>query len=267
MTRDEVLAIIAEARQKCKRANLYGADLCGADLREADLRVANLCGADLRVANLRGASLREANLRGAYLRGAYLREANLYGADLCGANLCGADLRVANLREANLREAYLREANLRRANLRGANLRGADLREADLRVANLCGADLREANLCGADLNGIKTNYLTIGIHPAPEGKLIGWGKKSKHIVKMEIPEDSPRSCATTRKFRCHFADVLEIDGKTTGKIEHSWNGIDIIVYEVGQRVYSGSWDAHRWNECSHGIHFFLTREEAEAWS
>ena len=227
MTREDVLAIVKAARKKNKRANLYGADLCGA----------NLCGANLRGANLCGAYLREA-----YLREAYLREANLRGANLRGANLRGADLR---------------EANLCGANLYGANLCGA----------NLYGADLREAYLCGADLNGIKTNYLTIGIHPAPEGKLIGWGKKSKHIVKMEIPEDSPRSCATTRKFRCHFADVLEIDGKTTGKIEHSWNGIDIIVYEVGQRVYSGSWDAHRWNECSHGIHFFLTREEAEAWS
>ncbi len=247
MTREDVLAIVKAARKKNKRANLYGADLCGADLCGANLCGADLRGAYLREADLREASLREANLRGAYLREANLRGASLRGADLCGANLCGA----------NLRGAYLREANLR----------GADLREADLRVANLCGADLREANLCGADLNGIKTNYLTIGIHPAPEGKLIGWGKKSKHIVKMEIPEDSPRSCATTRKFRCYFADVLEIDGKTTGKIEHSWNGIDIIVYEVGQRVYSGSWDAHRWNECSHGIHFFLTREEAEAWS
>jgi len=192
MTRDEVLAIIAEARQKCERA-------------------------DLRKAELRGA--------------------NLYGADLCEANL--------------------REANLCGADLRKANLRGADLREADLRVANLC----------GADLNGIKTNYLTIGTHPAPEGKLIGWGSKDGRIVKMEIPEDSPRSCSTTRKFRCYFADVLEIDGKTTGKIEHSWNGIDITVYEVGKRVYADSWDANRWNECSHGIHFFLTREEAEAWS
>ncbi len=227
MTREDVLAIVKAARKKNKRANLCGADLCEADLY----------GADLRGADLRGAYLREADLRGANLRGASLREANLREADLRGANLRGASLREANLREADLREA--------------------DLREADLRVANLC----------GADLNGIKTNYLTIGIHQAPEGKLIGWGKKSGHIVKMEIPEDSPRSCSTTRKFRCYFADVLEIDGKTTGKIEHSWNGIDITVYEVGKRVYADSWDANRWNECSHGIHFFLTREEAEAWS
>lgn len=197
MTRDEVLAIVAAAREKNERV-----DLCGADLRKANLR----------------------------------------GTDLC---------------EANLRKADLREANLRKANLCEADLCRADLRDADM----------SEADLRGADLNGIKTNYLTIGIHPAPEGKLIGWGKKYGRIIKMEIPEDSPRSCATTRKFRCHFADVLEIDGKTTGKIEHSWDGSHVTIYEVGKRVYADSWDADRWNECLHGIHFFLTREEAEAWN
>lgn len=66
-----------------------------------------------------------------------------------------------------------------RANLRGANLSGANLRGADL-----CWADLR-----GANLRDTKTNYLTIGIHAAPEGE----------------------------------------------------------------------------NECSHGMHFFFTRKEAEA--
>ncbi len=162
-----------------------------------------------------------------------------------------------------------KRADLRGADLRGANLRGANLCEADLREANLRGANLRGADLRRADLHGIEINYLTIGIHPAPEGKLIGWGSKDGRIVKMEIPEDSPRSCATTRKFRCHFADVLTIDGKTTGRVVHSYSAYSvgvITIYEAGKRVYADSWDADRWNECSHGIHFFLTRQEAEDW-
>ena len=39
-----------------------------------------------------------------------------------------------------------------------------------------------------------------------------------------------------------------------------------VIVYEVGEITHADSWDEDRWNECSHGIHFFLTQEEAEAW-
>ena len=34
-------------------------------------------------------------------------------------------------------------------------------------------------------------------------------------------------------------------------------------IYKVGEIARSDSWDADRWNECSHGIHFFITRDEA----
>ena len=80
MTRADVLAVVAAARAKGERPNLYGADLSGA----------NLYGADLSGANLYGADLCRANLRGADLRGADLYGADLYGADLYGANLSGA---------------------------------------------------------------------------------------------------------------------------------------------------------------------------------
>ena len=33
-------------------------------------------------------------------------------------------------------------------------------------------------------------------------------------------------------------------------------------IYKVGEIVHSDSWDSDRWNECSHGIHFFMTRDE-----
>ena len=52
MTRDEVLRIIKEAREKGDRPNLYGANLYGADLHGADLRGANLSDANLYWADL-----------------------------------------------------------------------------------------------------------------------------------------------------------------------------------------------------------------------
>ena len=68
MTRDEVVRIVREARERGERANLRGTDLSGANLRGTDLsgtdlRWANLSGTDLRWANLRGTDLRWANLR------------------------------------------------------------------------------------------------------------------------------------------------------------------------------------------------------------
>ena len=71
MTRADVLAVVAAARAKGERPNLYGADLSGADLSGADLSGADLCRANLSGANLYGADLRGANLRGADLYGAH----------------------------------------------------------------------------------------------------------------------------------------------------------------------------------------------------
>lgn len=38
------------------------------------------------------------------------------------------------------------------------------------------------------------------------------------------------------------------------------------MVYTVGEMCYPDSWDDNRWNECSHGIHFFVNRQEAVDW-
>ena len=35
------------------------------------------------------------------------------------------------------------------------------------------------------------------------------------------------------------------------------------IVYKVGEIVKPDSFDEDRWNECSHGIHFFINKQDA----
>ena len=186
--------------------------------------------------------------------------ANLRDADLCGANLCGANLYGANLRGANLYDANLRGANLYDANLRGANLCGANLYGADLRGANLCGANLYGTNLYGAK------NVPHIPIACPDTGSFIGWKKIKNYIVKLMIPESARRSSATTNKCRCEYADVLSIENIATGEtideiINNSYQ--PEIKYRVGETVYPDSWDDNRWNECSHGIHFFINRQNA----
>ena len=206
---------------------------------------ANLCGADLY-----GADLRCAVLSGANLYGADLRCADLYGADLRCANLSGADLRCADLYGANLYGAVLRCANLCGANLRCANLSGANLRCAVLRCANLCGAK----------------NTLFIPTY-LPEGEFIGWKKLPNGImVKLKILEDSKRSRANGDKCRCDKALVLEfqnIDGTPSDEKEYVNHNYAECTYKVGEVVYADSWDDNRWNECSHGIHFFIDRQSA----
>ena len=203
--------------------------------------------ADLRCANLRNADLRDANLRCA----------NLSNADLSGADLRDADLRCANLRDADLRDADLRDADLRCADLSDANLRDADLSNADL-----CRADL-----CGASIDQMMWNIYTV-FYPlqCPEsGSYIGYKKASGLVVELEIPADARRSSATSRKCRASKAKVLsitDINGNPAGGQVKS-NYDPNFVYAIGETVEVTDFDDNRWNECSTGIHHFITRAEA----
>ncbi len=204
-----------------------------------------------------------ADLSGANLRDVDLSRATLRGADLSGADLSRADLSRANLRGANLRGATLRGATLRGATLRGADLSDVDLSRADLRGADLCRADLR-----GADLSELVHNEGTAfyALQCPEDGSFIGYKKAHGHIVKLEILADAKRSSATSRKCRCSAAKVISItavNGCENVK-EIASDRDPNFVYRVGEVVRVDYFDDNRWNECSTGIHFFITRSEAE---
>lgn len=193
-----------------------------------------------------------------WMKGTGGERANLRVANLYRADLYRADLRGANLRDADLRDANLRDANLRGADLYDANLYGADLR----------GADLRGADLCGANLRGVRYDERTAfyAMQCPEKGAYIGYKKAGGKIVELEIQEDAKRSSATTRKCRASKAKVLSItsiDGKEHFE-EAKSNYDNSFVYEVGETVEVKDFDENRWNECSAGIHHFITRGEAE---
>ena len=163
-------------------------------------------------------------------------------------------------RGANLRGAYLHGADLYDANLGGADLRGADLRDADL-----YGADLHGANLRGAYLHGAKEiPYIPLAC--PSDGAFIGWKKVHGRLVKLQIQEDARRCSATTQKCRCDKALVLAItDLDGSNPIEEIENTAlaHHVTYKVGELALPDSFDEDRWNECSHGIHFFINKQDA----
>ncbi len=210
-----------------------------ADLSRAYLPRANLSGAYLSRADLSGAYLSRADLSGADLSGAYLKRADLSGAYLSGADLSGA---------------YLQRADLSGAYLSGADLSGADLSGADLSGADISGANLSRAK--GAEFVIARTRIL-------PEGALIGWKKcRNGVIVRLRIPEEARRSHAFGRKCRAEFADVMEVIGADVGVSSHNSS----TEYRCGERVTCHKWSDDWQEECAGGIHFFITREEAEAY-
>jgi uncharacterized protein YjbI with pentapeptide repeats len=248
-------------------ANLRGANLGGANLGDAYLRDAYLGGADLGGANLGGANLGDANLRDAYLRDAYLG-----GANLGGANLGGANLGDANLRDAYLRDAYLRGADLGGANLGGANLRYANLRDAYLGGADLGGADLGGANLGGANLRGVnlREDFPFHLFKICPEGSIVGWKKLAcGNILRLEIPADAKRLNAIgSRKCRAEYAIVCGLYTKSGELIDNAPGPLcsrhdGAYTYTIGQECRPNRFDDNVREECSNGIHFFITFEEA----
>ena len=130
---------------------------------------------------------------------------------------------------------------------------------ANLTGANLTGANLRGANLTDANLTDAKLPHYQI----PQEGSLVVWKKAAGHLVKLRIPASAKRSASLVgRKCRASAAKVLFIDGAesvTTSKYK--------FAYTVGETVTPDFYDQDPRVECSHGIHFFLTREEAEEWT
>lgn len=82
-------------------------------------------------------------------------------------------------------------------------------------------------------------------------------------LVRLKVPADARRSNATGRKCRAEFVDVLEVVGAEVGISLHD----DSVHYRTGERVVAHLWNEDRFVECGGGIHFYLTREEAEAYS
>lgn len=190
-------------------------------------------------------------------------------ADLSASlNLWDVDLHGADLRYANLHGA-----DLSCANLSGANLHGADLRFADLRFANLTGADLTDSLLTHTLLTNatiIEEETLN-SLYPLrcpKSGEFIGWKKVAGgYIVKLKITEDAKRSSAYGRKCRCSKAKVLAIENIDGSKADKNIAFSDFdptFFYRVGCIVEPRTpFDVNRFNECTSGIHFFMTRQEA----
>ena len=146
----------------------------------------------------------------------------------------------------------------------------ANLSRANLLGANLFGADLSRANLSGANCIE-KAKNLFYPIACPESGAFIGWKKarikgiRAECIVKLEIAKDAMRSSATGRKCRCSKATVLEVQdlgGNVLEKAAVSDRDSD-FQYIPGTMVSVPDFDENRWNECSNGIHFYITREEA----
>ena len=129
------------------------------------------------------------------------------------------------------------------------------------KIPNLRGANLRGANLEGANLRGAKLPHYQI---IPQEGEFVAFKKvtsgSQRKTIKLLIAADAERTSSLVgRKCRASKVKVLEGSGwSPTANTK--------IEYREGKTVEADSFDPDPRIECSHGIHFFVTKEEAEEW-
>ena len=205
------------------------------------------------------------NLSGSNLSGSDLSCSDLSGSDLSGSDLSCSDLRDSDLSGSNLSGSNLSYSNLRCSDLRDSNLRGSNLSYSDLSGSNLSGSDLSYSNLRDSEYD---EGTAFFALQCPEEGEFIAWKKVKGCIVKLLIPADAQRSSATSRKCRASKAHVLAIyDNEGNDQESVVSDNYVTTTYKVGEDVLPDSWDDDRWSECSHGIHFFITRREAEIYN
>lgn len=145
--------------------------------------------------------------------------------------------------------------------------------DADLTNVNMYEADFTNADFVRCKLDNIMYDKCTCGIALAcPEKGSFTAFKKAKLyndnncIVELQVPADALRSSATTRKCRVSKAKVVAVytmDGKSIKQNAYSIQTRS-FVYKIGKIVEVKNFDKNRWNECSTGIHCFITKREAE---
>ena len=99
------------------------------------------------------------------------------------------------------------------------------------------------------------------------DGALVVYKKVQGRIVTLAISQTTKRTASIVgRKCRSESALVIEIEGHQPVQSNGCGNGVSTL-YEEGREVRPDSYDDDFRIECSHGIHWFQTRKEAEDWN
>lgn len=189
------------------------------------------------------------------------------------AEFTDCDLTVVEMRNGtNFARASFDRCNFKNAVCHGA-FRNTEFFDDDLTNVNMYEADFTNTEFVRCKLDNIKYDECTCGIALAcPEkGSFTAFKKAElyngdKCIVELQVPADALRSSATTRKCRVSKATVVAVytmDGKSVKQNAYSTHTRS-FVYKLGKMVEVKNFDKNRWNECSSGIHCFITKREAE---
>lgn len=217
-------------------------DKTAIDMSDLDLKQVDVQGLDLKGANLKRSDISASNLT----------STDITGANLSKTKASGSDFNKAACRDVIFFDAALVSCDFTDADLRNANFGRANLTNSDMTGSQTDGTEFLFANLTGV------TGLVSI----IPDGDITGWKKLvGGKIAKLMIPKDARRiNPLGSRICRAEYAVVLDIEGKSTSGIS---TYDPKFIYAEGETVIPDKFDDDVRDKSSHGINFFLTREEA----
>lgn len=252
--------------------DLSGVDLGGASLNSVNFRNTNLSEANLSNADLYRAFFTAADISNTNLENALLRYAIFEDTNFDGANLAYATFFLANIKRCNFSNssfictdfscANIQDTNFVKSNIKHSIFTNANFTYVSFIENTIAETSFEEANLThyfkfDNDDNKFRTgkiltdNIIGYKICEDDEGRFV--------VVTVEIPEGAIVFSINGKKCRTNKAKVIAIDGARAFSLYKKY-----MSYYVGDEFNIKDFDCRYNIECAEGIHFYLTREEAE---
>ena len=202
-----------------------------------------------------------------------MRTKKLEGMDFSRVDFSNSDFKNVNFRSCKFNNAKLQHTKFENCDLSGSSFTYADLFSADLRACDLSGSNFDGADFFAALLWEAKLDNLLVTDRTKffrnycpEEGYIFGYKKCfNERMVQLLIPKDAKRCSSTTNACRCDKARVVAItDVNKKASYKEAMSFVDPnFIYRLGEMVYADSYNEDRWHDSSHGIHFWMTFEEA----
>lgn len=208
-------------------------------------------------------------------------EKEIWDMDLSGADLSNMDFTLSSFQNTVLNHVDFENSSVENALFDGCSMKGANFKNAKMVTASFRYCDMRECNIEGADLFGAVLEFADLeGIVSSEEtkwfrlrcpekGAFLGYKKcVNDRMVQLLIPADAKRTSATLPSCRCNKAKVLTIKSfDFQENFDEAWSLVDEnFIYKKGEWVEVKNFNENRWQDSTTGIHFWMSRAEAEAY-
>ncbi len=208
-------------------------------------------------------------------------ECEIWDMDLSGEDLSHMDFTLSSFQNTKLNGVNFENSTVENALFDGCPMRGASFKNAKMVTASFRYCDMRECNIEGANLYGAVLEFARLDgiisnddtkwfrLHCPETGAFLAYKKcVNDRMVQLLVPADAKRTSATLPSCRCNKAKVLTIKSfDFKENFDEAWSLVDEnFVYKKGEWVEVKDFNENRWQDSTTGIHFWLTRAEAEAY-